>query len=93
MLDGVGRRSLRPAGDGEMNGADGLFLAASGRAGDTGNRDRMIGAADFQAAFGHGADHFFGDSAVLLQRFVGNAEDVVLGFVGVGDVAAMNNAG
>lgn len=61
------------SGDSHPGGADGFFLAATTRSGDSGDGDGDVCAADSKRTFGHLAGDGFADGSVLGNVFGGNS--------------------
>ena len=47
----------------------------------------------FQRTFRHGAGNLFADRSVHAEHVCGNTQDILLGFVRVGDEAVADNVG
>ena len=86
-------RHRRPAapGAGEMDKADRLRRRAAVRPGYSGDADRDLGARGAERAFGHRPRRMFTDGAVVRQRLGRNAEQFLLGGVGIDDEAALEH--
>ena len=76
---------------GEMDEPDRLLRRAAVRAGDSGDAHRDLGAGMGEGAERHRARRRFADRAVGGQNLVGNAEHLLLGFVGINDEAALEH--
>ena len=86
------RRAAAP-GAGEMDEADRLRRRAAVRPGDSGDADRDLGARFLERALGHRPRGLTADGAVLGQCLGRNAEQLLLGGVGIGDKAALEHVG
>lgn len=78
--------ALPPA---ETDGADRFFFCAAVRAGDPGHRHAEIRMAVLQGAQRHGRGHLFADGAEADNQFMGDAQLLLFGRVGVGDEPAL----
>ena len=74
-----------------MDETDGLLRRAAVRAGDSGDADRDVGARMGEGAQRHRARRRFADRAVGGQNVLGDAEHLLLGFIGIDDEAAFED--
>ena len=74
-----------PVGEGNVNQPHGLFGGAAIGPGNAGDAHAQAAAGAPHNALGHLPGGLGADSPVLLQRLVGDGEQILLGLVGVGD--------
>jgi hypothetical protein len=80
-------------GDGEMHETDRLARCRATRSGDAGDSDREINIGMFECAERHSDGDFLAHRAEGLELRRLNAEHRVLGFIGVGDEATIDDIG
>jgi hypothetical protein len=78
-------------GDGEMHKTDRLAGCRATWPGDTGDGDRKVNVGILQCTKCHGDRGFLADGSKCLDRRGLNPKHRVLGFVGVGDEAAVDD--
>jgi len=76
-----------------MDQADRLHLRAARRARNAGDRHADMGVGVLQRAFRHHPHHRLGDRAIVGDQVAGYAQQVLLGAVGIGDQAAVEDVG
>ena len=75
-------------GEGDEDGADGFLRRATGGPGDASDREGVVSACFGASTLHHGTGRCFTDGTVGSEGFGGDAEELLLGFVAVGDEAS-----